>query len=137
MGRRSARRSRSLVLAGRRPPVAPHRRPPADRGRAGHPHGRGRVPAAVARGRGAMMAAGSDPAAVPAAVVTPQPAPHPPARLRTVLRLARAESAMLGRSPLVLAGLIAGAVLIWILMEALQPLWWRASWDIGSGQVVL
>ena len=44
---------------------------------------------------------------------------------------------MLGRGPLVLAGLIAGAILIWILIEALQPLWWRASWDIGSGQVVL
>ena len=47
------------------------------------------------------------------------------------------KSAMLGRGPLVLAGLIAGAILIWILIEALQPLWWRASWDIGSGQVVL
>jgi hypothetical protein len=83
------------------------------------------------------MTAGSGPAADTTAVVTPRPVPGPPAGRRTVLRLARAEAAMLGRGPLVLAGLLAGAILIWILIAALQPLWWRASWDIGSGQVVL
>jgi hypothetical protein len=58
-------------------------------------------------------------------------------RARTVLALARAEAAMLARSPLVLAGLLAGGVLIWILIRPVQPLWWKADWQIGGGQLAL
>jgi hypothetical protein len=54
-----------------------------------------------------------------------------------MLGLARAEAAMLARSTLVLAGLVAGGVVTWILLGQVQPMWWSAGWDIGGGQLVL
>lgn len=58
-------------------------------------------------------------------------------RLRTVLGLARVEASLLARSVLVLAGLLAGALVIWLLIRPTEPLWWRADWVIGGGQLVL
>lgn len=60
-----------------------------------------------------------------------------PPRLRTVLALARVEAWLLVRSLLVLAGLLAGAAMIWFLIRSAQPLWWDAGWEIGGGQLVL
>ena len=65
---------------------------------------------------------------------TPRPGP---ARLRMVLGLARVEASLLVRSVLVLAGLLAGAVVIWFLIRPAEPLWWNADWRIGGGQLVL
>ena len=65
---------------------------------------------------------------------TPRPGP---ARLRMVLGLARVEASLLVRSVLVLAGLLAGAVVIWFLIRPAEPLWWNAGWRIGGGQLVL
>ncbi|HLK77395.1 MAG TPA: hypothetical protein VKU77_27575 [Streptosporangiaceae bacterium] len=56
---------------------------------------------------------------------------------RTVLALARVEAWLLVRSVLVLAGMLAGAVVIWFLIRPTEPLWWRADWRIGGGQLVL
>ena len=58
-------------------------------------------------------------------------------RLRTVLGLARAEASLLIRSVLVLAGLLAAGVVIWLLTRSVEPLWWNAAWEIGFGQLVL
>jgi hypothetical protein len=58
-------------------------------------------------------------------------------RLRTVLGLARVEASLLVRSVLVLAGLLAGAVVIWLFIRSAEPLWWRADWEFGGGQLVL
>jgi hypothetical protein len=58
-------------------------------------------------------------------------------RLRTVLGLARVEASLLVRSALVLAGLLAGAVVIWLFIRSAEPLWWRADWEFGGGQLVL
>jgi len=58
-------------------------------------------------------------------------------RLRTVLDLARAEASLLARSVLVLAGLLAGGLVIWLFIRPTEPLWWRADWEIGGGQLVL
>jgi hypothetical protein len=58
-------------------------------------------------------------------------------RLRTVLGLARVEASGLVLSVLVLAGLLAGAVVIWLFIRPAEPLWWRADWEIGAGQLVL
>jgi hypothetical protein len=58
-------------------------------------------------------------------------------RLRTVLALAKAEASLLIRSLLVLAGLLAGGVVIWLFIRSVQPLWWDAGWEIGEGQLVL
>jgi hypothetical protein len=58
-------------------------------------------------------------------------------RLRTVLGLARAEASLLVLSVLVLAGLPAGAVVIWLFIRPTEPLWWHADWEIGGGQLVL
>src|SRR5215472_12639186 len=58
-------------------------------------------------------------------------------RLRTVQALARAEAFLLARSLLVLAGLVAGGLLIWLLIHPVQPLWWNAAWEIGDGQLAL
>jgi hypothetical protein len=52
-------------------------------------------------------------------------------RLRTVLGLARAETWLL------LAGLIAGGAVIWLLIHSFQPLWWNAAWQAGYGQAIL
>jgi hypothetical protein len=58
-------------------------------------------------------------------------------RLRTVLGLARVEASLLVRSALVLAGLLAGGLVIWLLIQSAEPLWWRGDWEIGGGQLVL
>jgi hypothetical protein len=58
-------------------------------------------------------------------------------RLRTVLGLSRAEAQMMARSPLALAGLLVGAVVTWLFIHRLEPLWWDVSWRIGGGQLVL
>src|ERR1700691_781160 len=60
-----------------------------------------------------------------------------PLRRRTVLGLARAEASLLVRSPLVLAGLLAGGAVVWLFIRPTEPLWWRADWEIGGGQLVL
>ncbi len=60
-----------------------------------------------------------------------------PPRLRTVLGLAKVEASLLARSVLVLAGLLAGALVIWLFIRSAEPLWWRADWEIGGGQLVL
>jgi hypothetical protein len=58
-------------------------------------------------------------------------------RLRTGLGLARVEASLLVRSLLVLAGLLAGGTVIWVLLGSVEPLWWNAAWRIGFGQLVL
>ena len=58
-------------------------------------------------------------------------------RLRMVLGLATVEASLLVRSVLVLAGLLAGALVIWFLIRPAEPLWWNAGWRIGGGQLVL
>ena len=58
-------------------------------------------------------------------------------RLRMVLSLARVEAWLLVRSVLVLAGLLAGALVIWFLLRSAEPLWWNVGWRIGGGQLVL
>ena len=58
-------------------------------------------------------------------------------RLRTVLALARVEASLLVRSLLVLAGLLAGGAVVWVLFGPAEPLWWKAAWQIGFGQLVL
>jgi hypothetical protein len=59
------------------------------------------------------------------------------ARLRTVLTLARTEATLLARSVLVLAGLLAGAAVVWLVVGKTEPLWWNVGWMIGFGQLVL
>jgi hypothetical protein len=56
---------------------------------------------------------------------------------RTVLDLARVEALLLIRSLLVLAGLLAGGAVVWVLFGPVQPLWWNAAWQIGFGQLIL
>src|SRR6266700_3777268 len=63
-------------------------------------------------------------------------AAHAP-RLRTVLGLAKVEASLLARSLLVLAGLLAGGVVVWVFIYRAEPLWWNAGWKIGFGQLVL
>jgi len=58
-------------------------------------------------------------------------------RLRTVLSLGRVEASRLARSPLVLAGLLAGGVMVWLTIRSPEPLWWNDGWRIGFGQLVL
>ena len=58
-------------------------------------------------------------------------------RRRTVLALARVEAMLLVRSWLVLAGVLAGGIVVWSFIRAAQPLWWDADWAIGEGQLVL
>jgi hypothetical protein len=58
-------------------------------------------------------------------------------RLRMVLSLAKVEASLLVRSVLGLAGLLAGALVIWFLIGSAEPLWWNAGWRIGGGQLVL
>ncbi len=61
----------------------------------------------------------------------------PPSRFRTVLAVARIEASLLGRSVLVLAGLLAGGILAWDFIHRGEPLWWNADWQIGDGQMIL
>ena len=56
---------------------------------------------------------------------------------RTVLGLARVEASLLARSLLLVAGLLAGGAVIWVLISTTQPLWWSAGWRIGAGQLIL
>jgi hypothetical protein len=58
-------------------------------------------------------------------------------RRRTVLALARVEALLLIRNWLVLAGVLAGGVVIWSFIRSAQPLWWDADWEIGEGLLVL
>jgi hypothetical protein len=55
----------------------------------------------------------------------------------TFLGLAKAEASLLTRSALVLAGLPAGALVIWFFNRSGMPLWWEASWLLGGGQLIL
>jgi hypothetical protein len=77
--------------------------------------------------RGAAGPVGAQPAAL---------ARRPP-RLRTVVGVATAEASLLVRSVLVLAGLLAGGAVIWILIYPVQPMWWSTAWQVGDGQVIL
>jgi len=82
--------------------------------------------------RGAAAAAPADhgdEARIPARSTAP--------RLRTVLGLARVEAFLLVRSLLVLAGLLAGGAVVWVLFGPTEPFWWNAAWRIGFGQLVL
>jgi hypothetical protein len=54
-----------------------------------------------------------------------------------VLTLAKAEATLLVRSPLVLAGLVAGGAAVWLVIGKTEPLWWNVGWRIGLGQLVL
>lgn len=38
---------------------------------------------------------------------------------------------------LVLAGLLAAGIVIWVFTYSAEPLWWHAAWQIGFGQLVL
>jgi hypothetical protein len=60
-----------------------------------------------------------------------------PVAARSVVRLARIEAAQLARSFLVLGGLLAGALVVWVASYRALPVWWNAAWQIGYGQVVL
>ena len=118
---------------------------PACRRRAGRADGRGRLPAAVPRGRCAMTAAEGGPRSV---ALPPQPRQitatrHASPRGRRLpgcgrcFALARVEAFLLVRSLLVLAGLLAGGAVVWVLFGPAEPLWWNAAWQIGFGQLVL
>ena len=57
---------------------------------------------------------------------------------RTVASLAVLEAGRLARSVLVLAGLVAGAAVVYeIGIGQAQPGWWAVAWGIGYGQLVL
>jgi hypothetical protein len=91
----------------------------------------------TATGRGAALP-GADAAAAggnhaPAGLTARSRAP----RLRTVLDLAKAEASLLARSLLVLAGLLAGGIVVWLFIHQEEPLWWNVGWKIGFGQLVL
>jgi hypothetical protein len=60
-------------------------------------------------------------------------------QLRMMAGLARIEALFLVRSVLVLAGLLAGLLMIggWYWPGQVQPLWWEAGWRIGGGQLLL
>lgn len=92
-----------------------------------------------------MTATGSGPA-LPGAGPAPAVGNHPPAalsarsrapRTRTVLALARVEASLLVRSLLVVAGLLAGGAVVWLVIGSREPLWWNVGWRIGSGQLVI
>ncbi len=92
-----------------------------------------------------MTAAGSRPAAAgastTAAADTAGPGPargRPSPAARTVASLALVEAGRLTRSVLVLAGLLAGAAMVYeIGIGPAQPAWWAVAWGIGYGQLVL
>src|SRR5580700_12003097 len=60
-------------------------------------------------------------------------------QLRMTAVLARIEALFMLRSVLVLAGLLAGLLMIggWYWQGDVQPLWWEADWRIGGGQLLL
>jgi hypothetical protein len=58
-------------------------------------------------------------------------------RLGTVLGLAKTDALLLSRSLLILAGLLAGGVIIWVYAHPEQALWWNTGWQIGYGQMFI
>jgi hypothetical protein len=58
-------------------------------------------------------------------------------RARAIVSLARIEALQLVRNSVVLGGLVAGGVVIWVFIHHSQPLWWNGDWQIGYGQVIL
>jgi hypothetical protein len=58
-------------------------------------------------------------------------------RARSVVGLARIEAVQLGRSVLVLSGLLLSGVALWLITYRIQPLWWTNDWRIGYGQTVI
>ncbi len=90
-----------------------------------------------------MTAAGSRPAAAgataPGDAAGPGPAHRRPSPVaRTMASLAVLEAGRLARSVLVLAGLVAGAAVVYqIGIGPAQPGWWAVAWGIGYGQLVL
>jgi hypothetical protein len=58
-------------------------------------------------------------------------------RARSVVSLARIEAMQLGRSVLVLSGLVLGGIAVWLITYQSQPLWWSNDWRIGYGQTVI
>jgi hypothetical protein len=58
-------------------------------------------------------------------------------RLRSVASLARIEAVQLGRSVLVLTGLLLGGIATWLITYRNQPQWWINDWRIGYGQTVI
>lgn len=65
------------------------------------------------------------------------PAPSNASGMRTMLALARVEALVLVRSPLVVAGLLAGGAVVWVAIGGKEPLWWDIGWRIGTGQLVI
>jgi hypothetical protein len=58
-------------------------------------------------------------------------------KLGTVAGLAKTDALLLSRSVLILAGLLAGGVIIWAFAHKEQALWWNVAWQIGYGQVFI
>jgi hypothetical protein len=58
-------------------------------------------------------------------------------RTRTVVSLARIEAMQLVRNVLVLGGLLASGVVVWLFVHHVQPLWWNSGWQVGYGQTIL
>ncbi|MGH3274016.1 MAG: hypothetical protein ACRDNZ_06770 [Streptosporangiaceae bacterium] len=87
----------------------------------------------IATGGGALPAAADAGDHAPAGLTARSRAPW----LRTVLALARVEATLLARSPMVLAGLLAGGAAAWFLIGRAEPLLWNVGWRIGSGQLVI
>ncbi len=65
------------------------------------------------------------------------PAPSRAPRMRTVLAVAKVEASFLVRSPLLVAGLLAGGAVVWVTIGSKEPLWWNVGWRIGAGQLVI
>src|SRR5512146_2995727 len=124
--------------------MAAHRRRRAGQRRACHADGRRRLSAAVPRGGGCAMTGGgpamrgSGPAAQAGAGDRSRGTARSRARRRrAAVGLARVEASLLVRSLLVLAGLLAGGAVVWVVFGPAEPLWWNAAWRIGFGQLVL
>ena len=58
-------------------------------------------------------------------------------RARSVVSLARIEAVQLGRSVLVLAGLVLSAIAMWLITYRNLPLWWSNDWRLGYGQTII
>lgn len=58
-------------------------------------------------------------------------------RARSVMGLARIEALKLGRSVLVLTGLLLSGITMWFITYRSQPMWWINDWRIGYGQTVI
>ncbi len=53
------------------------------------------------------------------------------------MSLARIEAVQLGRSVLVLAGLLLSCIAMWLITYRNQPLWWTNDWRLGYGQTII